>query len=560
MHKYLTIIIIFLGMLVAAHAGDVDVRVRPAVVMSGQRAMLEIEADEAALDRLPQPPVVAGAEFTSRGGQRVRRGNTIRVVTYYVISPARDGEIVIPSYPVPLAGGRSATTKPVTLTVVPEAEVGPPPPANRKVHSILMIPKSTYFSGEQFPIQALLLIDPQVQVNGIEQPRLPREGFAIDRFENPVEGELTYAGRTWRSISYSARCTATASGVVTLGPMDHKAVLGIPEEGGNGFFQRLRDFPITAQSAPRQLTIKPFPANPPANFEGAVGEFTIDAAFDPAPTRADEPIAVRLTVRGKGDAAQIPVPRLDEESNWDIFEGAREQASGDTGSLHSEVAFRRILRPKGQQVKEIPPFSLVYLNPHTGAYETARTAPLALPIPSGAPATPPAASVAVPAVAGQPAALPKPTVLQADGLLLSLPTTGEPRWVATIPWTWPAGWAVHVLGLGTLATLGIANWRRKFAATEAGRRAACRKALRARLRRIIKLPSRENRLLEYLRWIEDWQHSLLARPFTEAETRAVTAIRTALADQRYARPHPHDHDPVDPSVAALDSLLDAPRP
>lgn len=564
MYKHLILFFLVIALATVARAGDVDVRVRPAVLMPGQRAMLEIESDEIGLDRLPQPPVVDGLQFASQGANRLRRGNAVRIVAYYVISPARTGTIVIPSFTVPLAGGRTTTTKPVDLTVLAETDLGPPPPANRKFHAILLTPKSSYFSGEQFPIQALLLVDPQVNLNGVEQPRLPREGFAIDRFDNPIQGELMYAGRAWRSIAYSARCTATASGTVTLGPLDAKAVIGIPEEGGNGFFQRARDFPITAQSPPRVLEIKPFPANPPASFEGAVGEFTLAAAFDPPPTRADEPIAVRLTVRGKGDAAQISIPRMDDESAWEIFDGAREEAPRDTGDLHGEVSFRRILRSKSNQARVIPSFNLVYLNPANGKYETARTAPLAIPALTGTPATTPVApNTSTPGVApapGPPTALPAPATLQAQGLILSLPSGDEPRWVPARAWTWPAGWVVHAIGLTALAAMGIRRWHRKHAATDAGKRAACRRAFRARLRRIAKIPGEEARLLESLRWIEDWQHSPLARPISPEESTTITAMRAALNDRRYANHSRSDGRSSVPPPADLISLLEAPRP
>jgi len=517
----------------------VESRLRPAVVLPGQPALLEIEMEDGLVQTAPVPPVVDGLEIAQAGFNRLIRDRKLRVVVMYRVEPKRSGVFSLPPVPIQ-AAGRNLATSGHTLTVLTAAESGPPPPASRKVHAMLLVAKHDPYVGERIPIQLLVLVDPDTILQTMETPVLPRDGFAMDRMENPTRGELTFGGRSWLSFAYPLRVTPLSAGKLQLGPATCAVTVGVPDDSGGGIFQRMQSFRLPATSAAVPLEVKPLPAGQPAGFSGAVGDFTISSGFDPAPQYAGDPVAVRLVVRGWGDPALITVPHLPDESNWETFEGSQEAPHEPTDRESSEVVFRRILRPKGTPPAEIGPFEFPFFNPATGRYAVARSLPL--PLPQGlAPSSP------APPAASLPAAPSSPVKLEPGAFLATVPATA--RWSEHPQWFRPALWAVNAGGVALLLSLVVVAQCRRYLASADGRRAVARRQFRRRLRAVAAQPDESERLVRALRWVEDWQSSPAARPLRPDESSALAAIARRLDHVRYAPAH-SPTPPVAPDLRA----------
>lgn len=523
----------------AQPAPEVESRLRPAVVLPGQAALLEIEMDDGLVQTAPAPPVVDGLEIAQAGVNRVIRDRKVRIVVMYRVKPQRSGAFSLAPVPIK-AGGRDLATPGHTLTVLTAAEAGPPPPASRKVHTLLLVAKRDPYVGERIPIQLLVLVDPDAPLQTLETPVLPRDGFAMERMENPTRGELTFGGRSWLSFAYPLRATPLSAGELRLGPATCAATVAVPDDSDGGIFQRMRSFRLPTTSAAVPLEVKPLPAGQPAGFSGAVGDFTISSAFDPAPQHAGDPVAVRLVVRGWGDPANITAPRLPDETNWEIFEGSQDRPQEANNRESSEVVFRRILRPKGTPPAEVGPFEFPFFNPGTGRYAVARSLPL--PLPQGlAPSSP------APPAAALPAAPAPPVKLEPGAFIATVPATA--RWSQPPRWFRPALGAVHGVGVTLFLSLVFVSWRRRHLASADGQRAVARRRLRRRLRALAAQPDESERLVGALRWVEDWQSSPAARRLRPDESTALAAIARRLDHVRYA-PADSAAPPVVPDLRA----------
>jgi hypothetical protein len=522
-----------LGLIVPSPGlAEARTRVRPAVVLQGQSCILEVEIEEGRIERMPDAPRIPGVAIQPLGASRIRRGNVVNVVaTFELVPESVTGQVRIPAFPIALSGGGTESTRELTLHVLKEEETGPPPPANRLLHCLLLTPGRDFFSGERFPVQVLVLVDSSANLQNLEQPKLEREGVAVERLENPIQGRMRYAGRNWNSFAYPTRAAAMGVGEVPLGPLEARAAVAVPENSPDGF-TRWRNFPITAKAGEVKLNIRPFPDNAPEGFTGTVGRFTVEAAFDPPPGRPGDPIAIELTVRGAGDQSQIAVPRLADESGWEIFEGTKEIRPSDTSDPEVEVTFRRILRPLRDPGESIAPFRLVYLDPETRAYAVAESKPLVLPVSArGAPPPVPEPGT-VPAENSPEVVAPAPPAPLATGLLLDLP--------APVPWhdnretLRRATAGIHITGVAALLLgTGAVSWRR-YRESPAGRLAASRRKMRRSLRALLRTKEEEECLLLALRWQEEWTRSPFARPLTRDEAADLRAWRDALAAMRYA--------------------------
>ena len=111
------------------------------------------------------------------------------------------------------------------------------------------------------------------------------------------------------------------AGNITLDPVvaDNKITFIKPEyansQRNNGFFDMFDDLGqaalppeaqiqqnVTLKSTPVTITVKPLPVeNKPADFRGAVGNFTIRAALEKNNITTDDAGTLKLTVSGKGN-------------------------------------------------------------------------------------------------------------------------------------------------------------------------------------------------------------------------------------------------------------------
>jgi hypothetical protein len=128
---------------------------------------------------------------------------------------------------------------------------------------------------------------------------------------------------------------------------------------------------------PIEVTVKPWPENGPEDFNGAVGQFTIEASLNTAESKVNEPLTLAVQISGTGNIEKITGPELPEMPNWRLFES---QSSVRLDASKTEVTgvrtFERLIVPGQAGPQEIPPISFSYFDPHSGAYQTIATAPI----------------------------------------------------------------------------------------------------------------------------------------------------------------------------------------
>ena len=117
----------------------------------------------------------------------------------------------------------------------------------------------------------------------------------------------------------------------------------------------------------------------PADFSGLVGDYSLIAAANPTEVRVGEPITLTVEVAGPAYLNNVRLPPLNENLALALdFKIPEEMAPG---TLQKGVKnFTQTLRAKHAQITAIPAIELSFFNPASGAYETARTAPIPLTV------------------------------------------------------------------------------------------------------------------------------------------------------------------------------------
>ena len=159
---------------------------------------------------------------------------------------------------------------------------------------------------------------------------------------------------------------------------------------------RLRESPTLPA-----LQVKPVPEDGrPAGYNGAVGRYRVNTSARPTNVPVGDPITLSLTVRGNGALEALSAPRLDQiaELTRD-FEVPAEALAGNV--VGAEKVFTQTIRPRREDVKEVPPIPFSYFDPDKEQFFTAvsaafplkvrpaeRAAPIALPETGAAAASP----------------------------------------------------------------------------------------------------------------------------------------------------------------------------
>ncbi len=115
----------------------------------------------------------------------------------------------------------------------------------------------------------------------------------------------------------------------------------------------------------KTITVKPLPANKPASFTGAVGDFSISSTIDQTEIAVDQAITLTLTVRGTGnftlfDLPQITMPTTFEALDPESTNNTNPTSQGINGS--QTIKYVYIPRVPGEYVVKPIEFSFFDLN------------------------------------------------------------------------------------------------------------------------------------------------------------------------------------------------------
>ena len=251
---------------------------------------------------------------------------------------------------------------------------------------------TTAYVGQQLLIDYVLYTQQQVEgINVVSEAeyegffrRYPRIGSRTARMV--VRNGRQYLRQVLRRVTlYPQR-----SGTFEIEPL--RLTLGLPDpsrpSGGFFFNRNVRRIPVASEPVP--LTIRSLPAPIPADFSGAVGQFSLRAELSRREATTDDALSLRLTINGTGDINRIQVPELNLPASVEVYD-AKLTDEGWEDSADP---------PRGYRVYEYPliftaagPFAftpeMVYFDPQTETYRRAAAQALSVVIGagSGRPAT-----------------------------------------------------------------------------------------------------------------------------------------------------------------------------
>jgi hypothetical protein len=253
-------------------------------------------------------------------------------------------------------------------------------------------PTSTEFRGQRYFVEAE--VDNPTPFIGEQVNYIFRFYEAFDAFGQPQYEAPTFTGFWTENQTDQSQYQVQAGGQIynvtelrtvlfpsLMGPVTiEPARLVIP----GGFFSSGAEL----QTQPVAVDVKPLPADAPASFNGAVGQFTLSGTVDTTQTRVNEPITWRVTLTGRGNLSALPDPVWPEMPEWRSFESqATTNTQFQNGQAVGERVYERLLVPQAEGEYTIPVLEYTYFDPAAGGYQTMTTGAVPISIAPGDPAS-----------------------------------------------------------------------------------------------------------------------------------------------------------------------------
>ncbi len=313
----------------------------------------------------------------------------------YILSPRKTGKLTIPSFSINI-GGNTYTTEPITVEVFPggqaapqqtmpqqsgkraEPRFGTEAETGNKVFVSCWASKKKAYVGEEITVEFWLYTRLNLMQLSVSKDA-KMEGFWVST--DYTAKSLEYQPKVINGIRYSSallsryKIYGVSTGKKRIEPLELVGVIQLPPRDIFDFWGRTQQITIT--SKPVEIEILPLPEKgKPADFSGAVGEFTISASLDKKEIKTNEAFTLKVVISGKGNLDGIQEPKLELPPVFERYES------------HSTVKgnnkeFEIVLMPRETGNFVIPPITFSYFNPAKEEYRTVSTQPINITVLKG---------------------------------------------------------------------------------------------------------------------------------------------------------------------------------
>ena len=418
----LPFILLFLAIVFNAATGgcQTEVTVSAAIspaqfpVDSGAVLTITVNGSKPADVRLPD---VAGLQFQSRGTstqvQIINGSFSAASSLSYLVQADKPGQYTIPPFKVSV-DGTTLTTKPVAFEVTPAADAstnpmpgsGPPPTrlnagkAGKMAFISVSESKGKGWVGEIIPVRIKAYFRQGIKVNLNALPVLKGDGIVMPQLDqHPQQTQETINGIPYSVLTWDTSISAVKEGSQALS-VDLDATLLLPRQDNSfppgfgdsdafqddffkNFFGGFENRPVKMSSTPFTFEAKALPPDPPQDFSGAIGHFSLSVQARPAEVAVGDPLTLTMTVSGSGNFDLVKAPRFPEDPKWKIYPPSATFEQGDKPD-QGKKTFEQAVVVKDDHVQELSPVSFSFFDPATGKYITLTSPAIPIAVRAGA--------------------------------------------------------------------------------------------------------------------------------------------------------------------------------
>ena len=266
---------------------------------------------------------------------------------------------------------------------------GDAPDIHSRVFLIIQAAKNRVYLNEVIPLSIKLYVN-KLAVQDIQYPIVSHEGFSLGALEKPKQYEEVLGGVNYQVIEFTTSIFGLKPGEFRLGPANLECNLLIKKQArrqsasgfddlfGSGmfedFFGQYQAYPLDLKSADIPITVLVLPEEgKPADFNGSVGDFEMEASLSSSEIKAGDPITLKAGIRGKGNFNTVTVPKIEAGNNLKVYEPQVKQDA-------RQKDFEQVIIPLDESIREIPALRFSFFNPDAGKYQTIVKGPFPLKV------------------------------------------------------------------------------------------------------------------------------------------------------------------------------------
>ncbi|UYW01063.1 BatD family protein [Flavobacterium agricola] len=273
---------------------------------------------------------------------------------------------------------------------------GPPAPqqAQGKIgegaHLVAYISNDNPYVNEPITVVYKLYVSPYVNVYGSRETATPKFNNFWSQFIDMKDFKPTrdtYNGEVYTSIEIrKVVLYPQKAGSLALEPLRLEIDMDVPS-GQYDFFGRpaYKQGTKTVVAGNKSIQVKPLPeAGKPADFAGAVGEFTFSVTPSKTTLRTDESLDVLVEVAGRGNLKLFSLPQLVLPPSLEVFDPEHnEQVQTPLSGMVGKISDRYTILPQQKGTYVIKPMSFSYFDLASKTYKTITTDEIELDVTQG---------------------------------------------------------------------------------------------------------------------------------------------------------------------------------
>ncbi|MBK6833180.1 MAG: protein BatD [Bacteroidetes bacterium] len=207
--------------------------------------------------------------------------------------------------------------------------------------------------------------------NGFWSQNENQKNKQIELGQENIDGVMYYVAEFTKSYLFPQR-----AGQLTIEPMEIDCIVrkrsgkqpqNIFEQffGGGGY----EDVVVKAKSKAITIDVKALPEkDKPANFSGAVGNFSLKAEISKEKVKANESINLKLSVAGKGNIKITDAPKITFPDGFETYEPKITENYNEGGSFSGTKTYDYLLIPRKPGEFVIKDLDFSYFDPEKKTY------------------------------------------------------------------------------------------------------------------------------------------------------------------------------------------------
>lgn len=342
----------------------------------GQASEIQLVFENCSPNGTPAVPRVNGVSLELAGQSQsteiVNFNVTRRVLLTYVARPTQRGTVDIPPFDIPTDKGNVRV--PAASFTVGDATLGNSGATlDSVIQARLNPPAEPVWAGEVFPLTYTLSIVRRFSAQLASNVEWSSAPLSVEDWSKPEMGELNSGGEVRNVATYRTRALARTPGPLALSPAQ-QLVNVQTGTSAFGLFSRptMEQFAITTPAA--GLTVKALPSPAPADFTGAVGEFTLTSKIVPTTAAPGEPITWTLELAGTGNWPDLGgLPARDASRDFRVVQPQAKRTTKEGTLFEATLTEDVVLIPTQPGTYRLGPVRWSYFDPKAGEYRTLTT-------------------------------------------------------------------------------------------------------------------------------------------------------------------------------------------